>query len=187
MIIIKKITWEEILPIWTNELWPQSVRQSKIESTSAMSCFKIDVWDETARIFKGIDHYDLENMKFTPTFWGAFDDDKLIGCNSGHMTLDRLYRSRGLYVKPDSRGWRIGQKLLLKTISQAYHERAIAVWSYPRLESWETYNHCEFHLKGYGYNFHWEKQETGTNSRCLKELDRAELRKLRAPKPDYVA
>ena len=178
MIIIKKITFEDTLP-----LWKEGLPNMSLEKTSAMSCFKVMTWVEIEEIGKydQVDHYDLENQKFIPTFWGAFDDGKLIGCNSGHMTLDKLYRSRGLYVKEEYRGQRIGQKLLLKTISQGYFEKAIAVWSYPRMESWMTYHYTGFYLQGKTFSFEWVKHEEGTNSRCIRVFDQKELEKLETP------
>lgn len=168
--IIKKIAWEDILPIWETKLWPKSVRQSPIEPTSAMCLFK--QWkhlDDGNTILT--EHYDLENMKFTPTFWGCFIDNKLVGVNSGHMCINKEYRSRGLWVDPSYRGIAIGTKLLLKTISQGYHEGAVLCWSYPRFESWVTYHNAGFSLQGYNFSFDWEESETGKNSRCALMLD----------------
>jgi GNAT superfamily N-acetyltransferase len=170
MIIIKKISWEEILPIWQTKLWPKSVRQSPIEPNSAMCFFK--QWqtnDDGVRELN--EYYDLENMKFTPTFWGCFDGDKLIGVNSGHMCINKEYRSRGLWVDPEYRGVLLGTKLLMKTISQGYHEGAVLCWSYPRLESWHTYQKAGFQQKGHNFWCEWEESETGTNSKCALVFD----------------
>ena len=72
MIHIKKITYDDILTMWTKYMPNMS-----LEPTSAMSCFLMQVKNEETYKFEFIDHYDLENQKFTPTFWGAFDNDKL--------------------------------------------------------------------------------------------------------------
>lgn len=170
--IIKKITWEDILPIWKNELWPSSVRTSPIEPTSAMCLYNTlnnDKDDIPAQ-------YDLENMNFTPTFWGCFIDNTLIGVNSGHMCIGREYRSRGLWVDPKYRGMAIGTKLLLKTISQGYHEGAILCWSYPRFESWMTYKNAGFYRQNYNFQFEWEESETGKNVKCIISLDADSVR-----------
>jgi len=179
MIKIKKITFENILL-----LWKEGLPNMSLEETSAMSCFKLMSLNEETEKYEQVDHYDLENQKFIPTFWGAFDDDKLIGCNSGHMTMNRLYRSRGLYVKEEYRGERIGQKLLLKTISQGYFEKAIAVWSYPRMEAWMTYHHVDFYLQGRTFSFEWDKTAGGTNTRCIRVFDHSELVKLETPQSE---
>ena len=139
MICYKRITWEEILPIWKEHLTTMST-----EPTSAM-CFFLGYDNQPA--------YDLKNMQFTPTFWGAFHNDKLVGVNSGHMCVDRLYRSRGLVVFPEYRGLGLGQKLLMKTIAQAKQEKAIVCWSYPKLEIISTYTSVHFSRKNPYFNF----------------------------------
>ena len=150
MIIYKKITWEEILPIWKEHL-----PNMALEQTSAM-CLLLGHHSNKPR-------YDLKNLEFTPTFWGAFDKDKLIGVNSGHMTLDRLYRSRGLFVFPEYRGFAIGQKLLMRTVAQGKHEKAIACWSYPTMGAMSTYRWMQFGQKTSLFNFEWEQSEPDSN------------------------
>ena len=176
MIHIKKITYDDILPMWTKYMPNMS-----LEPTSAMSCFLIHVKNEKTYKFEFIDHYDLENQKFTPTFWGAFDNEKLIGVNSGHMTLDRMYRSRGLYVNKDYRGRGIGQKLLMKTTSQGYHENAIAIWSYPKHDSWSTYGYVGFRQSGHTFNFEWEQSGESFNTKSVVVLDEEALYQLDTP------
>ena len=169
MILFKKITYEDILPIWENDLWPK--RQSEITSTSAMCLFKTKVIDEITGKYIAKEIYDLKNMEFTPTFWGAFHNDKLVGVNSGHMCVDKMYRSRGLYVSPDYRKQGIGQKLLMKTLAQATHEKAIICWSFPKKESWKTYSKIGFQLSHHLWIHDWEESETGINARCSIILD----------------
>jgi len=173
MIHIKKITWEQIRDIWEKHLPNMS-----IEPTSAMTCprgleYK-SVGDDLH--IEQVDEYDLQNQNFTPTFWGAFDDDIIVGVNSGHMTLHNLYRSRGLYVKEKYRGKGIGQKLLLKTISQGYFENAIGVWSYPNRKSWMTYHNAGFILTGEEFNFDWiMNDQEQVNSKAIRVFDRAKV------------
>ena len=176
MINIKKITWEQTLAIWTDNMPNMS-----LEPTSAMSCMKDFKYDEKTEQHEQIDRYDLENQKFTPTFWGAFHNDELVGVNSGHMTLDRMYRSRGLFVKEEYRGIRIAQKLLLKTISQGYFEKAIGVWSYPNRKAWMSYHHVGFTLTGHTFNFEWEICNEGLNAKAIRIIDSEELLKLETP------
>jgi GNAT superfamily N-acetyltransferase len=176
--MIKQITYNDILSIWTKNMPNMS-----LEPTSAMSCFRLATIDPNTHKYDFVDHYDLENQKFTPTFWGAFDDDKLIGVNSGHMTMDRLYRSRGLFVDEAYRNQGIGKKLLLKTSSQAYHEKAIAVWSYPKYTAWLTYAKAGFNRSGYSYNFDWiYSEDGGVNTRCINVYNVAEIDKLQPEK-----
>ena len=168
---IKKITFEEILPIWRSELWPESVRSSPIEPTSAMSMFGRWIADDVEGHNFVDNYYDLENMKSTPTFWGCFIDDKLVGVNSGHMCLDKHYRSRGLWVNPKFRGLGIGQKLLIKTMAQGFYEKAILCWSYPREESYQTYKSVGFRRTHHTFQFHWEDSETGKNCKVAYLYD----------------
>lgn len=147
--MIKRISWNQIFPIWEQNLWPD--RQSKIESTSAMS-------------YSG--GYNMENMLYRPTFFGAFADGKIVGVNSGHGCSDGFYRSRGLWVDENYRGNGLGKQLLLATIKQAQKEKFQAVWSYPRKSSWPTYAGAGFSLTG-----EWEPSETSDfNARCFLKL-----------------
>lgn len=142
---IKKISFEEILPVWSKDLWPD--RTSPIESNSAM-CFK--------------EGYDMENMRTTPTFFGYYVDGELAGVNSGHLCKDNHYRSRGLFVYEKFRGMGIGTKLLRATIEQGKIENAILCWSFPRDTSWMTYHHAGFLLAG-----DFSPSETGNNAYCV--------------------
>ena len=175
MITFKKITWDQILHVWKEHL-----PNMALEKNSAMCLFlnngKIleKRWDEPM--------YDLQNMEFPATFWGAFDDDKLIGVNSGHMTLNKFYRSRGLYVQEEYRKKHIGRKLLMKTMAQAKHEKAIACWSYPKNSAIKCYQSLGFHSSGQDFNFHYE----GDNIRALVIIDRAELKNYFHPKPVVI-
>ena len=170
MIEIKKITWEQ-----TRDMWKMHMPNMSIEPTSAMTCpSSITLNDNYEQ--QEIDTYDLQNQNFTPTFWGAFDNDVLVGVNSGHMTLYNLYRSRGLYVEKEYRGYAIGQKLLLKTISQGYFEKAIGVWSYPNWNAWSTYHHVEYMLSSEEFNFQWINNDIGqVNSKAIRVFDRQKV------------
>ena len=142
--MIETITFEEILPIWRNHLWPD--RTSPIESNSAM-CYK--------------DGYDMFNMNTIPTFFAYKINNEIAGVNSGHMCKDNQYRSRGLFVFEKFRGLGIGTKLLIATIEQGRKENAHMCWSYPRDSSWKTYSSAEFLLDG-----EFSISETGNNAYC---------------------
>lgn len=144
--MIRKITFDDIMPIWRSNLWPNRV--SEIEPNSAM-------------VF--LDGYDMYNMSTQPTFFGYYLFEKLIGVNSGHMCNNFQYRSRGLYVFENYRGLGLGQELLRATIEQARLEKAKMIWSYPRKSSWKTYENVGFKLAST-----WEKSETSENNAyCL--------------------
>lgn len=144
--MIKKILFEDIYIVWRNNLWPD--RKSKIETNSAMDF---------------LHGYDMFNMSTTPTFFGYYLFDKLVGVNSGHMCKDLQYRSRGLYVFESYRGLGLGKELLQATIDQAMSEKAKMIWSYPRKTSWKTYESVGFKLIT-----NWEQSETSeSNAYCL--------------------
>jgi GNAT superfamily N-acetyltransferase len=142
--MIVHITFDEILPIWRDHLWPGRV--SKIETNSAM------------KIFSG---YDMYNMSTPATFFAFIKDGEIAGVNSGHSCSDNSYRSRGLYVFPKFRKQGIGKALLLATIEQSKLEKAQYVWSYPKQSSWPTYNAVGFSLVS-----PWEISELDTNAYC---------------------
>lgn len=142
--MISEITYEDILPIWGYFLWPKRI--SIIERSSAM-------------LFN--EGYDLVNLTFKPTFLGYKVNNLLVGVNSGHMCKDNNYRSRGLFVFPKYRNAGIGTELLLSTIEQGLNEGAEFVWSYPRKDSWKTYEAAGFKLSS-----KWHNSETGINAYC---------------------
>ena len=145
---IQPVTFNEILPIWRDYLWPNRV--SDITPTSAMS-------------FMG--GYDLQNMSPNPTFFAYVVDGVIAGVNSGHMCKDNDYRSRGLYVFEKFRGNGIGSILLKATIEQARIEEAALCWSYPKDTSWKTYASAGFKLVS-----DFEASENGNNAYCMIRL-----------------
>lgn len=147
--MIQKVSWNKIHQIWKNQLWPS--RTSAIEPVSAM-------------VYLG--GYSNENMHFTPSFFGYFVDNNLVGVNSGHQCTGKSYRSRGLWVDEHYRKQGIGSALLAATIDQAMIESCKFVWSYPRKTSWSTYQSVGFILSS-----EWEQSETSeANAYCIKEI-----------------
>ena len=136
MILTKRITFDEILPIWQNELWPD--RESAIEPMSAMT------WP-----YEGDPQpIDMSIFEYEPTFWGVYIDNKLIGVNSGHRTTDQAYRSRGIWVDPAQRGKRISQTLFALLTHQAQIEGCDMVWSIPRKSALQAYTNAGFQTVG---------------------------------------
>ena len=132
-----KITFEDILPLWKTELWPN--RESAIEPMSVMT------WP-----YEGDpDEYDMSIMeKFQPTFVGVEIDGKLVGVNSGHRTSDRHYRSRGIWVSPAYRELGIAQTLFNLTELQAITEGCEMLWSIPRETALSSYTRFGFETVG---------------------------------------
>lgn len=147
--MIKLITFEEILNIWSSKLWPN--RSSKIEPTSAMSFMS---------------GYDMRNMDYQPDFLGYSVGSTIVGVNSGHMCADNSFRSRGLYVDKQFRGLGIGIQLLKETMHIAKNSNAKFIWSLPRQSSWKTYKSVDFILAS-----PWHATETSdSNAYCYKIL-----------------
>jgi GNAT superfamily N-acetyltransferase len=136
--ITRRITFDEILPIWRYKLWPN--RQSAIEPVSAMT------WP-----FEGDpDPIDMSIFEYQPTFWGVYIDDELVGVNSGHRTSDTHYRSRGIWVSPEHRGKNIANTLFSLTAHQGVIEHCEMCWSIPRKTALSAYTKFGFNTVG-GY------------------------------------
>jgi len=103
---IKEISFKEIKEIWDNKLWP------------GLDSFKV--------------HVDSNYPPATdePDFFGLYDNNKLIGVNSGYAT-GMYYRSRGLWVDPNYRGMGLSKLLLEEVINQAKLHFCKEVWSLP--------------------------------------------------------
>lgn len=120
--LIKKSTFDEILPVWKNYLWPN--RKSAIESHSAM---------------KFLGGYEMKYFDNPATFILALEDQQIIGCLSGHRTEDLWYRSRGLWVSPEHRKNNVATKMMLELFSVARGEGCHWIWTVPRISSMPFY------------------------------------------------
>lgn len=140
--MIKLISYEEILPIWENELWV--ARKDPIEPISWM---------------KYLGDYE-DNSRMPTAFLGYYEDDKLVGVNSGHQCADGSYRSRGLLVNVAYRGKGIAKQLLLATIEAGKGSEFI--WSFPRKSSWSAYQSVGFSLAS-----EWSENINNTNAYCV--------------------
>ncbi len=147
---LREITFDDILPIWKDQLWPG--RMSPIETHSAMLHLS--------------EIYDMHNFLLPVWYHGIYEDDTLIGVNSGHMCADGTARSRGLWVCPKSRKKGYGKQLLLETIESAKYFKARSAWSFPRKTSWPTYQSAGFLLTS-----EWKGSETSeANAYCFMDL-----------------
>jgi len=152
---VQQITFQEILPIWQNKLWPNRV--SKIETHSAMT------WPYT----HPFQPYSMDVFNYPATFFGIVDQDTLVAVNSGHLTTQQEYRSRGLWVDPDYRGMGLAQIILLATINEAKKEGASMIWSIPRLTALPAYERVGFKTVGDRVD---EGVEFGPNIYCSYSL-----------------
>lgn len=128
---IIEITFEEILSVWQEHLWPD--RTSAYETHSAMT------WPYTSETV-----YDMSIFDYPATYWGFWDNDQLCGVNSGHATTDTEYRSRGLWVDPLWRSEGLGTALLQQTCEHAESLGYVMCWSLPRVKSLSVYRRADF-------------------------------------------
>lgn len=131
-----KISFDDILPIWQDELWPH--RESAIETHSAMTWpFS---WPDT--------EIDMSIFEYEPVFWGVFMDNMLVGVNSGHRSSEVEYRSRGIWVDPSYRKTGVAQMLFEMTQHQARIEQCEMIWSIPRKTALKAYTKFGFQTVG---------------------------------------
>lgn len=121
------ISFEEILPIWKNFLWP--IRSSAIEPVSCIQLF-------------GEKDYSILNA--IPTFFAVRISGKIVGVNSGFKTSPTLFRSRGIFVFPEYRKLGISTLLFDAVCNQAKLEGCSTVWSMPRLSAVGAYHRFGF-------------------------------------------
>jgi len=130
---IIETSFEAVHDMWSRYLWPG--RQDIRPMSSMTDAENIDM-----TIYE----------KYEPTFWAVYiknrdtNDLELIGCNSGHRTAERIYRSRGLYVDQEYRGNGIAQMLLRRLLIKAKLENCHTVWTLPRKESLRAYTAAGF-------------------------------------------
>jgi GNAT superfamily N-acetyltransferase len=120
-------TFEQILPVWKTQLWPN--RQSAIEPHSAM---------------KFLGGHDMIYFENNATFILAMDHEKIVGCLSGHRTEPLWYRSRGLWVDQSYRKNNVARTLVNKLFSVAKQEGCTWIWTVPRISSMQFYEKVGF-------------------------------------------
>lgn len=115
-----EIDFETICEKWKN-LWPDT----KHRQMSSM-------------LYKG--GIDMEiYKKYTPTFFGHFIGEQLVGVNSGHRTSDTMYRSRGIWIDKSHRGLGVSTALFNITQQVARQEGCTMLWSIPRESAYKSY------------------------------------------------
>jgi len=148
-------TFEEVYPNWKNELWPGRI--SKIESMSSLS------WKQPNEIIKDKTIFE----KYAPSFFAIKIDGEIVGVNSGFRTKEKVYRSRGLWVKEEYRGKDYGKTLLMQAIIQGKSESCHWIWSMPRKSALKTYESIGFKKRGMWIN---DGVEFGPNCLVTRQL-----------------
>jgi N-acetylglutamate synthase-like GNAT family acetyltransferase len=128
-ITIKPISFEEILPIWSAQLWP--CRKSIIEPLSAIDIdSNIDV--------------DIFKFKSSAHYFGAFDNSDLIAVISGHLTKENECRLRGLFVNEKYRGKGISKRLIQTELNHAKQLKCHRIWALIRTKNLELFRKFGF-------------------------------------------
>ena len=122
MSVISQISFNDILEIWTTGLWKD--RESPIKPMSSMTY---------------LGGYDMSIYNNVPTFFAVKEGNKIVAVNSGHMTIDGYYRSRGLWVDENHRHKGHTYSLFDALFEVAKAEKAKFVWSLPRDNSVGAY------------------------------------------------
>jgi GNAT superfamily N-acetyltransferase len=125
---IKRITFEEVLPLW-KKLWHP---KEDIQKRSGR------------RLLYGFDRSVITNDNIEVTYFGAEIDGKIVGVNSGYIHTG--YRSRGLYVLPEHRRNGISQALFKATEEDAKKKSIAYIWSMPRETALSAYKKFGFHI-----------------------------------------
>jgi len=127
---VEEITWGEIHPFWALYLWPG---RQMIKPWTPM----INTTEYDFSITKKAE----ANFGFYPgVFFGVRTvEGDIVGVNSGHACSSTLFRSRGLYVRPEVTGRGIAQALLIHTADFARKNGFKKIWSYPRARTIRTY------------------------------------------------
>ncbi len=135
-ITIERCTFEEVLPIWRDQLWPE--RKSAIEAYSPLRCDG---------------GYDTQYAKSEVIFLCAKSANSeassaaMIGVISGFPTAPKEFRVRGAWVDPQYRGQGWGHRLLRQLAQHAEHQGAQIIWTLPRPTNLAFYEKNGFQKK----------------------------------------
>ncbi|MBC7466591.1 MAG: GNAT family N-acetyltransferase [Bdellovibrio sp.] len=139
-LVIKQITFDQILPIWAQYLWPE--RRSIIEPVSAI--------DIDSNIDMGI-----FNFADNAHYFAAFNNDQIIGVISGHLTKPNQCRLRGLFVMPEYRGQSVSRRLIETELNHATELGCTQIWALIRTKNIGLFAKYEFkeHMLTNKYEF----------------------------------
>ena len=159
---VEKCNFEEIYDIWDKELWPNRV--SVIEEHSALQ-WNSDLWLSWGNVSIGKNRKEI--WQYSATFWKVTDGDIIVGVNSGFKTEKTIYRSRGLWVHEDYRGYGLSTQLLKATLEQAKKEQCSHIWTMPRKSALVAYEKVGFRKIGKWFD---ETVEFGPNCLAINKL-----------------
>ena len=146
MSIFKRLTWEQVKPVWDTYLWPGR-----------------DSEPVTSMMYLG--GYDLSYKDRDPIFIGIIDDDgAAIAVNSYVDTVGTEFRSRGLWVHPKYRGSGHARDMLKSMMSHVHELGGDTIWTMPRRGALEAYESV-----GFQKTSQWKKNDWGVN--CYARVD----------------
>jgi len=143
------VSFETVLPIWEEKLWPG--RKDSIKPTNNIAY---------------LGGRDKRISQQTAIFFAVYIDNYIVGVNSGFSTLDGGFRSRGIWVDPAYRKKGVGLMLLNAVINYAKQNRYSYAWSMPRQSALPAYQSAGFKKTS---DFFDEGVEFGPN--CFVRID----------------
>lgn len=126
---IQACTFEDILPIWRDHLWPG--RETAIRPQSSML---LDGSHDKSLYERHVHFYKMEINK------------KIVAVNSVFETRSGEMRSRGLFVFPEARGQGMGRLLLEEAIRYTQANDGKILWSIPRVSAMKAYEAVGFEI-----------------------------------------
>lgn len=135
-IVFRQLSWNEIKPIWDKKLWS----------------YREDNRPHSSMTMKGGSDYTIHD-RYKWRAYGAVKINNrrvetIVGCNAGHKSGPRDYRTRGLFVEDSVRGLGIAGELFSLLETQAKMECCRWLWSYPRLSALPVYQKMGFEPYG---------------------------------------
>jgi len=143
--ILTELRFEDVQPIWKEQLWPE--RTSKIEKISYISS-------------SGIIDMQIGQWGTNPIFLGFTNNTEIVACVSSFQTNQHEYRCRGIWVQESFRSTGLGLKMIdaLIEIIKKNDSQASTLWTMARLRSVGFYQRAQFKnqqiIEGYEYGPH---------------------------------
>lgn len=159
--LVRPSTFEEVLPVWRDDLWPG--RQSPIE------------------IDNGI-RMELPRPADVRFFAAKDDAGDIIGVISGFKTSATHYRVRGVYVAPWARRHGVAKSLYYTVQHAAIEADCTVIWSLARQDAFSFYDDMGFERVSewddkyeFGPNAFVEKRLTGYGEKPVFHANSVEL------------
>ena len=135
---IREVSFETVLPVWKDSLWP-----GRVSAIEPISCIGFD------------GQIDISIQNYQGHFFGAYARSELVGVISCHPVTSDMMRLRGIFVKSGNRGQQVGEKLIQKVKDAARQAGMRLVFGLvrERNQSYFEKNGFHFRKKVIGYEF----------------------------------